>query len=265
MAAQTGQRDGEELTPPAGTVKTCCLVQGLVDAADAREQEHHTEAELQPETNHAYRVQGGGLVAEPHVGEVAEAYCAQQLIGGALVGQHPGPGYTGCSAGDNARQEQANLCEGTTDLGLHVFDEHGNDQAEHNRDDGEEDDQVEGVQNRSVQIGVGEHGDVVFDTDEGASIDTVPLVERVPDGLNDRPQLEGDVEHKRRSEEKQADQTEGHIALGLDRLGCLMGIHDCHHALLVWCELGIEHRTQRRARDGKEPGGAGKREEHSAR
>ncbi|AEI98534.1 sugar ABC transporter permease [Bifidobacterium longum] len=44
-----------------------------------------------------------------------------------------------------------------------------------------------------------------------------------------------------------------------------MGIHDCHHALLVWCELGIEHRTQRRARDGKEPGGAGKREEHSAR
>ena len=263
--SNVGQRDGEELTPPAGTVKTCCLVQGLVDAADAREQEHHTEAELQPETNHAYRVQGGGLVAEPHVGEVAEAYCAQQLIGGALVGQHPGPGHTGCSAGDNARQEQANLCEGTTDLGLHVFDEHGNDQAEHNRDDGEEDDQVEGVQNRSVQIGVGEHGDVVFDTDEGASIDTVPLVERVPDGLNDRPQLEGDVEHKRRSEEKQADQTEGHIALGLDRLGCLMGIHDCHHALLVWCELGIEHRTQRRARDGKEPGGAGKREEHSAR
>lgn len=142
-------------------------------------------------------------------------------MAGALVGQHPGPGHTGCSAGDNARQEQANLREGTTDLGLHVFDEHGNDQAEHNRDDGEEDDQVEGVQNRSVQIGVGEHGDVVFDTDEGASIDTVPLVERVPDGLNDRPQLEGDVEHKRRSEEKQADQTEGHIALGLTALAAL--------------------------------------------
>ena len=44
-----------QLPPPAGTVKTRSLVQRLIDIADARQQQHHAEAQLKPESDTAFK------------------------------------------------------------------------------------------------------------------------------------------------------------------------------------------------------------------
>ena len=216
LAAQTGDGDGEQLPPPAGAVEAGRLVQRDVDRADAAQQQHDAEAELEPEADDADRGQGRGLIAEPGVGGAVETESAQDLVDGAVVGEHPGPGHAGRGTGDDAGQEQADLGEGAGGLVLDVLDQGRGDQAEDDRQDREEDDEEERVADAADELGIGEHLDVVVDADEGAGVDAVPVVERVPGGLDDRPQFEHRVEDQRGCEEEvSGDHRRGAAAIGL--------------------------------------------------
>lgn len=138
--------------------------------------------------------------------EIAQADRAKQLVDGSLIRQHPSPGDACRGSRDDSRKEQADLREASCALGFHVLDEHCGDQTEDDRDDGEEDDEIEGMQNRSVQVGIGEDRLVVAQTDECAFVDSIPVVEGIPNGLNDGPEFEDRVEQQSRQQEQQADQ-----------------------------------------------------------
>ena len=146
---------------------------------------------------------------------IAKPNCTEELVDGAFIGEHPGPCHARGRARNDTGQEQADLREAASHLGFHVFDEHGDDQTEHDRNDGEEDDQIERVQDRTIKVGIGEHCLVVAESDESAFVDAIPVVQRIPDGLHDWPEFEYRVKQQRRQEEQQTDCTKRHWPLCL--------------------------------------------------
>ncbi len=67
LVAQAGQRHGEELPERAGAVDACRVVQVQRDLLDARHEEHHAQARVEPCAHQADRRQREVEVTEPGV------------------------------------------------------------------------------------------------------------------------------------------------------------------------------------------------------
>ena len=82
----------------------------------------------------------------------------------------------------------------------------GDDEPKADRDEGEEHDQLEGVEDDPDEIGVRENADVVPEPDPLRGSDAVPAVERVLERQRQREQDEGRVHEERGRDEKPADE-----------------------------------------------------------
>ena len=129
-------------------------------------------------------------VAQPGACDAAQSDRRQALVDDAVGGEHPTPGDAGGDERDDLRQEQHGPPGRADPPRCHPPHHSRDDQTEYDRDAGEEDDQLEGVFERADKLVVGEDGLEVVEPGPLGRGDTVPAVERVPEGLDDWPEHE---------------------------------------------------------------------------
>ena len=190
----------QQLLPRVGPVHPSCLVELDADRLQARQEDHHVEAEVHPHVD-----EGKKDECEPHVGEPAHVRQPevaeedrQRPVHGEQVHEHGGDGHRGGDVG--------NEVDGTVRGArpAHAVHRNRGQKSEHGLNGNDEHDEGEGDADRRAKDGVGKKLAVVGQPDELSLriVEDVDALEAQDERRDDGREEPGRQEEQGRGQEK---------------------------------------------------------------